>query len=61
MFNFGKFFTKKTAITLDLTEIERNKKIFVRMKFRCTSDASKMSKSQEKKNQPFLKIFLMKS
>ena len=28
MFNFGNFFTKKTAITFDLTKIERKKNIF---------------------------------
>ena len=40
MFNFGNFLTKN-AITFDQKEIERKKRYFVCMKFRCASNAAK--------------------
>ena len=49
MFNFGRIFTKKNAITFDLSEIEKNKKI-QQVKFCYASNADiKMSKIARKK------------
>ena len=59
---FGKFFTKKNAITFDLTKIERNKLYFVGMKFCCASNAAiKYFKIARKKNQLFPKFIFSKS
>ena len=61
MFNFGKFFTKKTAITFDLTKIERKKIIFhyheilLRIQW-----CHQKLKNRKKKNQLFYNIFFNK-
>ena len=53
MFNFGNFLTKN-AITFDQKEIERKKSYLVGMKFRCASNALKISR---KKSTFFPKYF----
>ena len=57
MFNLGNFFTKKNAITFDLTKIERKKIYFICMKFCCASNGAIKNLKIVRKKQTFLQFF----